>query len=281
MPTFSTPNPIDVAIKLPVGRLEIIASDRSDAVVTVTPTDPARAADVRGAEGTEVTFEDGRLTIKGPRPRFTVTGPSESIEVLVELPSGSRVTAECSAGGVRTKGALGATRIKNSAGAVDLEATGDVWLKVGHGSVTVGAIDGEADITASHGQVTLGSVSGGGSVNASHGSVSIGQASGAVEAKLSYGDLHIAKAIGDVTAKTAYGAIVVDDVSRGSVDVETSFGEISLGVRSGTPAWLDLSTKRGRVRNELDAGSAPAADSDSVTVRARTQFGDITVRRAQ
>ena len=84
MPIFSTPTPIDLAIKLPVGAVDIVAGDRDDTVVTVSPTNPAKAADVRGAEETKVDFDGQRLTITGPRPRFSFVGPFESVDVLVE-----------------------------------------------------------------------------------------------------------------------------------------------------------------------------------------------------
>ena len=145
MPTFDTPTPIDLAINLPVGVIEIVASDRTDTVVTIIPTNPDKAVDRRGADETKVEFEGGRLTIQGPKPRLSFIGPTESVDVKVELPTGSRFTAEISVGGVRTEGRLGATRVKGSTGAVDLDATGDLWLRAGHGNATVGRVDGSAD----------------------------------------------------------------------------------------------------------------------------------------
>ena len=102
-----------------------------------------------------------------------------------------------------------------------------------------------------------------------------------MEAKLSYGDLEITRALGSIAAKTAYGAIHLHEVSAGSIQVESGYGQISIGVRSGVPAWLDLSSKAGRVRNELDGDRAPGATEQTVAVRARTQYGDISIRRAR
>jgi hypothetical protein len=259
MPTFTTPNPIDLAIKLPVGSLEVFASDRTDTVVTVTPSDPSKAVDRRGAEETKVEFDGARLTITGPKPRFSIVGPYESIEVKVELPTGSRLTGELSVGGVRTVGRLGATRVKASSGAADLDATGNLWLRVGHGNAVVDAIDGGVEITADHGQIRIG---------------------GDLETKLSYGDLDIGKALGSVTAKTAYGSVQVREVSSGSIQLESGFGEVTVGVREGVAAWLDLSSKQGRVRNQLDGDTAPSADDSTVAIRARTEFGYVNIRRA-
>ena len=281
MPTYDTPTPIDLAIKLQVGAIEIIATDRDDTVVTVSPTNPAKAVDRRGAEETRVDVDGQRLIITGPRPRISWIGPTESVDVKVELPAASRLTAEIGVGGVRAVGRLGATRIKSSMGRVDLDSTGDLWLRASHGKVTLGSVDGGLDATADHGQIKIGTVTGDAIVKASHGSLTVGESGGDVDAKLSYGDLEITRARGSVTAKTAYGAIDLGEVSSGSVQVESGFGEVTIGVRSGVAAWLDLSSKSGHVRNQLDGDSAPDPTEQTVAVRARTQFGNVTVRRAK
>ncbi|MCU1418060.1 MAG: hypothetical protein JWP32_2234 [Schumannella sp.] len=280
MPTFTTPTPIDLAINLPVGVIEVFASDRADTIVTVSPTNPTKAVDRRGAEETKVDFDGQRLTVTGPKPRFSVIGPTESVDLKIELPTGSRLTAEISVGGVRTVGRLGATRIKASTGAVEVDATGDLWLRASHGNATVGTAEGGIEITADHGQIRVGTVTGDAILKSSHGSITVGESGGDLDAKLSYGDLEITKALASVAAKTAYGSIQLREISSGSVQVESGFGQVTIGVRPGVPAWLDLSSKDGRVRNELDGDSVPDASENTVAIRARTQFGDINVRRA-
>ncbi|MHC5795756.1 DUF4097 family beta strand repeat-containing protein [Lacisediminihabitans sp. FW035] len=280
MPTFSTPTPIDVAINLPVGAIDVVAGDREDTLVTVSPTNPDKAVDRRGAEETKVDFDGERITIKGPRPRINFVGPSESVDVRVELPTGSRLTAELAVGFVRTVGRLGATRIKASTGGVEVDSTGDLWLRAGHGTASVGTADGGIEITADHGQIRVGTVTGDAILKASHGNITIGEVGGELEAKLSYGDLEVTKALSSVTAKTAYGSIQLHEVSSGSIQVESGYGLVAIGVRAGVSAWLDLSSKEGRVRNQLDGDRAPEASDRSVAVRARTQFGDISIQRA-
>jgi hypothetical protein len=281
MPTFATPTPIDLAINLPVGAIEVFASDRADTIVTVSPTNPAKAVDRRGADETKVDFDGQRLTITGPKPRVSWIGPTESVDVRIDLPEGSRLTAECSVGNIRAVGRLGATRIKASTGAIDVDDTGDLWVRAPHGNTTVGTADGDIEITADHGQIRVGTVTGDAILKASHGSITIGESGGDVDAKLSYGDLEIARALASVAAKTAYGSIDVREVSSGSIQAESGYGRVTIGVRPGVPAWLDLSSKEGRVRNDLDGDHAPAESEQTVSVRARTQFGDITIQRAR
>jgi DUF4097 and DUF4098 domain-containing protein YvlB len=282
MPTYNTPTPIDLAINVQVGRIDVIASDRTDTVVTVSPSSSTKAIDRRGVEQTKITLEDERLSIIGPKPRISWigSGPYESVDVKIELPSGSRLTAELAVGNIRTVGRLGATRIKAPTGTVDVDTTGDLWLRSGHGGTTVGTVDGGIDITAAYGQIKVGTVTGDALLKSSYGGIQIGESGGEVEAKLSYGDLEITKALGSVTAKTAFGGIQLDEVSNGSIQVDTGFGQIAIGVRPGVPAWLDLSSKNGHVRNQLNGDSAPTPTEETVSVRARTQGGDITIQRA-
>ena len=116
-------------------------------------------------------------------------------------------------------------------------------------NLPVGAIE---IFASDHGQIRVGTVSGHAVLKASHGSVQIDEVGGDLDAKLSYGDLEITRAQASVSAKTAYGSIQLREVSRGSVQVESGFGQVTIGVKPGVPAWLDLSSKDGHVRNELD-----------------------------
>jgi len=281
MPTYNTPAPIDLAINLQVGGIEVFAGDRTDTVVTVSATNPAKAIDRRGAEETKVDFDGQRITIVGPRPRMSWFGPTESVDVKVELPTGSRLTAEIAAGGLLTVGRLGATRIKSSTGPVDVDTTGDLWLRASHGNATLGAAEGGIEITADHGQIRVGTVTGDAILKASHGTIMVGESGGDLDAKLSYGDLEITKALASVAAKTAYGSIQLREVSSGSIQVESGYGQVTIGVRPGVPAWLDLSSKDGHVRNQLAGDRAPDASEQAVAVRARTQYGDITIQHAR
>ncbi len=200
------PTPIDLAINLPVSAIEVVAGDRADTVVTVSATNPAKAVDCRGAEETKVDFDGERLTITGPKPRMSWIGPTESVDLKIKLRTGSRLTAEISVGGLRTIGALGATRIRNSMGLVDIDTTGDLWLSAGRGNATVGTAGGGIEITVDHGQIRVGTVIGDALLKALHGSIAVGESGDDLDMKLSYGDLEIARALASVSAKTAYAA---------------------------------------------------------------------------
>ena len=94
------------------------------------------------------------------------------------------------------------------------------------------------------------------------------------------GDISVvAHAHAGVGAKSANGDVRLGDVARGSVVLETKIGELEVGIREGSAAWLDVSSGHGRVHNALEAADAPAPSAETVRVRARTTIGDIVIGR--
>ena len=79
MPTFDTPEPISVTLEVGVGDIRIVASDRTDTIVDVRPSDPAKKSDVTAAELTRVEFADGRLIVEPEE--FYVFASKERIRV--------------------------------------------------------------------------------------------------------------------------------------------------------------------------------------------------------
>ncbi len=71
------------------------------------------------------------------------------------------------------------------------------------------------------------------------------------------------------------------EVARGTVQLETSYGAIEVGIRRNTAAWLDVRSGSGQVRNTLTASESPQESEDTVEVRARTRHGNIDIRRAR
>ncbi|NDZ71843.1 DUF4097 family beta strand repeat protein [Streptomyces sp. SID10362] len=279
MPSFDTPRPIAVTAHVGAGSVRFTAGDRLDTVVEVRPGDPERDKDVRAAEQTEVAYASGVLTISTKERRFI--GPTGAVDVTVELPAGSRVDTVGSWTQVLGEGRLGEVRVKTPGGDVRLDTTGPLQLTASHGSVTVDRVEGSAEITTSSGSVRVGIVEGPAVVKNSHGSTTVGVAHGDLRVKNANGDINVARAEASLTATTAHGTLRVDEVARGEIRLETSYGAIEVGVREGTAAWLDLHSGGGQVRNTLTASGGPAEDEETVTVQARTRYGNIDVRRAK
>ncbi|MFI6644644.1 DUF4097 family beta strand repeat-containing protein [Streptomyces sp. NPDC050504] len=279
MPSFDTPEAISVTAQVEAGSIQFTAADRADTVVDVRPRDPKKDLDVRTADRTEVTYLNGVLTVR--TPKANLFGRTGVVDVTVELPTGSSVDVTGAWTQVLAGGRLGEARVKTSAGDVRLDTTGPLKLIASHGSITVDRVEGAAEITTSSGSMRIGVIEGSGVLKNSHGSTTVGAAIGELRVSGANGDIEIRRAEDSVTATTAHGGLCVSEVARGTVQLETSFGAIEIGVREGTAAWLDVSSGSGQVRNMLAASETPGKTDDTVEVRARTRYGNIDILRAK
>ncbi|GAA2386420.1 DUF4097 family beta strand repeat-containing protein [Streptomyces glaucosporus] len=280
MPSFDTPEPISATAHVEAGSIRFTAGDRSDTVVEVRPRDPERDQDVRAADRTEVAYANGTLTVRTPGQRHPL-GRTGTVDVTVELPTGSQVEMTGAWAQVLGEGRLGEVRVKTSSGDVRLDTTGPLKLTASHGSITVERVEGMAEITTSSGSLRVGTVDGPAVLKNSHGTTIVGAATGDLRVSGANGDIHIARAGASVAATTAHGALRVGEVARGTVHLETSYGAIEVGIREGTAAWLDVSSDSGQVRNTLTPSDAPEETADTVKVRARSRYGNIDILRAR
>jgi DUF4097 and DUF4098 domain-containing protein YvlB len=265
MPVFATPAPISATIDLYSAVVQIVATDRADTVVEVRPSNESDDSDVKAAQQTRVEYSDGTLTVRGPKNlTLGFSKRTRSVDVLIELPTGSQVHGDLSAGDVRSTGVLDECRLKSGAGRFHLDRTGRLHL----------------DTTGS-GRVRIGEIRGTAVVKNSNGTTDIGTATGGLRVRSANGDITVDRAEAGVDAKTSNGSIRIATVVRDSVTLRTATGDLDVGVAAGTAAWLDLQTGYGQVRNELESiGQGPEKSELAVEVRAHTSFGDITVRRS-
>jgi DUF4097 and DUF4098 domain-containing protein YvlB len=253
MPTFATPEPIVATIDVIAGDVRIIADDRTDTVVEVRARDDANDLDAKTAAQTRVEFGDGKLTVKSPKPPRVYFGwKSAAVDVTVRLPAGSRVHVTTAQGDILCRGVLGDCAVRTYDGDIALHQVGGLRATTMNGRVTVDRIAGDAHVTGS-GEVMLAEVGGAASVKNLNGPSWIGQAGGDVR---------------------------LGHVARGSAVLQTASGEIEIGIRHGTAAWLDVKSSSGSIRNHLELGGAPDGSRETAQIRARTFDGDIVVRRA-
>ena len=105
MPNYETPEPISLTLELGVGNVRIAASDRTDTVVEVRPSDEADESDVKAAQQVRADYANGMLRVTGPKPgTFDFSRKTRSVDVTIELPSGSQVSAQVLAGDFRCAG---------------------------------------------------------------------------------------------------------------------------------------------------------------------------------
>ncbi|GIJ23266.1 DUF4097 family beta strand repeat-containing protein [Micromonospora lutea] len=279
MPVFDTPEAISVSVELGVGNVRVTASDRTDTVVEVRPSDAADESDVQAAAQIRVDYTDGTLRVTGPKRAFDFSRKTRSVDLTIELPSGSHLNAHLLMGDIRGVGRLGECRLKTT-GNVWLERTGPLRLHTGFGHITADGITGEVEVSTGSGTIRLGEIEGAAEVKNSNGDTTIDAVTGDVRVRNANGAIDIERAGAGVDVKTSNGSIHLGEVVRGEVVLATAAGDLDIGIAEGTAAWLEVNTGFGQVRNLMQDAPRPEEGDQTVEVRGRTSYGDITIHRS-
>jgi hypothetical protein len=281
MPTFDTPQPIAASINVVMGDVRIVAGDTDTTVVDARPSDPSNAEDVKAAELTRADFAGRQLTVRTPKLRsWRPRSDGGSVELTITLPAASTLHATGQVADFQSDGTLGDCAVKTGIGQIRLDTTGTVSLKAGIGDVAVEHARGDAEVTTGSGDIRLGLVDGGGAVvKNSNGDTWIGEVTRDARINAANGRITVERAHAGVVAKSSNGDVRVGEVTRGTVVVETSLGDLEVGIPENTAAWLDVRASAGKIHSALAAAEAPSAPAETVEVRARTSAGDIVIRR--
>ncbi|MFI5488667.1 DUF4097 family beta strand repeat-containing protein [Micromonospora echinaurantiaca] len=221
MQTFDTPNPISAVFDIPAGRIQVIAADRTDTSVEVRPADPAKSRDVKVAERTTVDYGDGVLRIEASA-KNQLLGSSGSIEVTVQLPAGSQVTAKAASAEFRVVGRVGDVTFDGAHGAVKVDEAASVRLATAGGDVEVGRLNGPAEISTGKGDIRI--------------------------AEAVRGTLVLRTQAGDVSVQAAHGV-------SASLDAGTGYGRITNALMNAEGAGAELDIRATTAYGDIIARS--------------------------
>jgi DUF4097 and DUF4098 domain-containing protein YvlB len=254
---FAATGPVQAEIKLPAGSVNVAATKTSTVTVTLVPASPAGQ---RLIEETEVSFEGGSLAVRVPE-KVRVRG-NAALDLRIELPEGSQVTADTASADLLCSGELGGLSADTASG-----------------DVNVGRVRGDAALSTASGDIRLADTTGDVRVETASGDVVIERADGDTIAKTASGGVTVGEAGHSVTVRTASGDVRVDSIITGLADISSMSGDITLSVLPGTTVYLDISTLSGHVSSELDS-SAGAEEEPDLTLSCQTLSGDVRIIRA-
>jgi DUF4097 and DUF4098 domain-containing protein YvlB len=216
MNKFDTTAPIAAVLDIPAGRVQFIAADRADTTVEVRPADASKSRDVKVAEETRVAFADGVLRIEATA-KNQYFGSSGFVEVTVQLPAGSRVEAKAASAEFRGVGRLGDVSFEGAQGEIKLDEAASVRFVTATGDVSIGRLNGSAEITTGKGDIRI--------AEAGRGTVVLRTQAGGITVTAAQG---VSAAL---DASTGYGRISNSLKNDGAVDLNiqatTSYGDIA------------------------------------------------------
>ncbi|GAA5022166.1 DUF4097 family beta strand repeat-containing protein [Streptomyces siamensis] len=155
MQKFATSAPVQAVVTIPAGRIQLIAADRADTTVEVLPANAAKSRDVKAAEQIRITYDDGVLRVEAPEVQNRILGPSGSVEVTVQLPTGSRVEAYAAGAEFRGVGSLGDVSFEGGYRTVKIDEAASARLAGLDADIVIGRLNGPGEISTRKGDVTV------------------------------------------------------------------------------------------------------------------------------
>jgi hypothetical protein len=210
-------------------------------------------------EESRISLTGRRLVVSGPKGRLRMV----PLAVTVRAPSGSQVSVHSDSADVTVTGSAGRCNVET-----------------GSGEIAVDRADGYASISAGSGALRLGPMLGGLKARSGSGEIEVSSVGGPTTVSTGSGDVWFGAVQDNVTAKTGSGDLTVADAASGDIDLTTGSGEIRVGVRSGTTALIDLVSRSGQARSELDVQEPPRAGAPKIRLRGRTSSGNAVVTEA-
>ena len=292
--TFVTPGPLELELRVPAGRVELAADDRSDTVVELEA--------IRDNEASIASIEEARVElrerasggqellvyVREAERAFAVGGlriglvRSPEVLVRVRCPHGTSVDLETSSADVEGHGLLGSVKANSASADIKVEhMDGEAQVGTASGDVEIGHIGDNARINSASGDVEIGFVGGDGEINLASGDLVVNQALGALAVNTASGDVVVREAGSSVTIKTASGDQRLDSVASGEASLQSASGDIQVKVRRGTRVWIDARSRSGDTTSDLEVGDAASSEEGpTLELRATSMSGDIHIGRA-
>lgn len=298
-----TPRPITLHIDNPSGSIEVVARSTDETTVEITPGRGDRRSEER-ATRTEVRFADDELRIEVPRDHgLRMIGDNGRVRIRVTLPDGSSVRTRSASADVTVRGRVDSLDAHAASGDITAEEVdGEVETKTASGDIRLGRVAGQVRSDTASGDVRI-DRAGGLAYHTASGDVRAGTVDGHVEGtsasgdctvervgsaevRSASGDLRFGDAAESVTARAVSGDITLGCVRTGTITLQATSGNLSIGLAPDTLAHLDVQSRSGRVRSDLpteepaDTGGPAEPQGTALSIRARSVSGNITVHRA-
>jgi DUF4097 and DUF4098 domain-containing protein YvlB len=249
---FETPEPIELYVEICKGKVEITAGSTTTTTLDI---------EGRDADEVEVTFENNRLTVIGPKESGNwFGGGNRDLHVEVELPTASDLGVKTGSADIEIEGQVNEVRVKTGSGDVEIaEAMAELRVKSGSGDMSIGNCLGNLNVSTGSGDVEVGTTS------------------AKAVVKTGSGDLKVVTANSDISMSTGSGDMAIGTVRRGHVSLKGASSDLNIGIPAGTPVWADINTVTGSIRSSIESVGAPQEGQEHVELQARTVSGDITL----
>ena len=267
--TFDVTGPVELEVRLAAGDIEVdpTLEDRVEIELTAYDDESQRLIDEARVELQE-RHNRPQIVVDVPQKRggfsFALSFGRSGISCRIRCPHESGLSVRTKSADVQARGLLGGLNVSSASADVEVDR-----------------VSGGVSVKSASGDFSARETNGGVNVQTASGDISLEVARGPVNVTTASGDVTIEEAYDNVNANTVSGDQHHGAVMQGNLGATSVSGDVSIGVRRGSKAFLDCSTVSGDTSSELALGSeVPDGDGPLVEIRAKTVSGDITITRA-
>jgi hypothetical protein len=257
--SFTTPDGLALAVKIPAGMIEVLAADTSETTLEIDwdrdPKDILVRFDPVSGRG-------NRLHVEYRGRRFGWFGGRE-LHVAVHVPHVTTVEVSTGSADLTVRGRVASITYRTGSGELSFEdVEGDVTAKLASGDLEGGSVGGDLTMHGASGDMRV---------------VRVG---GMLTARSASGDVLADVIDGNVQITTVSGDVKLRSLVAGDTKVRAVSGDVEVGVAAGTRVFLDLSATSGDAESDLPIESSGSTDAPDLALHVSTVSGDIRVRRA-
>jgi len=265
---FPCSEPASIAIREWASGSVGVAGDATDTITVEVTASGFRGNAADLIDLVRVSFDDGRLTVTGPKSSGFLR--KRSLDLSIKAPAGSDCDANTASADVACVGELGTVSLRT--------ASGDLTLASASGPVSVHSASGDVFVDRATSDVRASTTSG---------DVQVGRAGGEVQVNTASGDVSVGDCGGVVSARAVSGDVDIRKITGGQAEISTVSGDVRVCVVQGMGVYLDLSSTTGDVSSELDAAGDDTDDDTgdappevSLELKIRTISGDIKILKS-
>jgi hypothetical protein len=219
------------------------------------------------AVGPSEAVRDARIDLVGQRLKVQSSKAlplrAVPLSVVVRAPAGSHVISKTGSADVTVTGAAGR-----------LDVT------TGTGDITADRADAPAEVNSGSGDLRLGPMLAGLRAKTGSGDVEVSSIGGNTILYTGTGDVWLGAVQHDVQIRTGSGDVTVADAATGRITLATGSGAIRIGIRAGVRAQVDVSSRSGQARSDLEVSAQPPEGETTLFVTGRTGSGEALVTTA-
>ena len=234
--TFEVKPDVRVEIELLSGSIEIRAIDADEVRIQAS-----------GDLEIDASRSGRRISIRAPSGRWLPGRSGTHVDLEVELPRNSRITARTQNGKVHAEGVAGEITLHTANGSIEVEGTPpEAYLEAMNASIKFEGEGSEVTARTLHGEIELKGVT------------------GAVEASTLSGKIRVeGDAIERAVLRTMAGQIELDAslTKRARVEAKTYSGQVKLRLPEDTSARFDVQSFSGGIDSDFESRFADSDES--------------------